>query len=82
MQHFYSAFWKLQFNGKMIEQYLSGFFCIAGAEKDGRVNFARSVRNIQPVNTAPVSNRGSATAKRAGVDYSVTKVRLNPKQLQ
>lgn len=60
---------------------MCAYLCIAGAEKDGRVNFAQSAGNIQPVNTAPVSNHGSATVKRAGVDCSVTKVRLNPKQL-
>ncbi|ROI33858.1 Delta-like protein 4 [Anabarilius grahami] len=54
-----------------------GEYCEERAEKDGRVNFVQSVENIQPVNTAPVNSRGSATVKRAGVDCSVTKPCVN-----
>lgn len=51
---------------------------ITGAEKVGRENFARSAENTQPANMARASSHGSATAKRAGVDCSVTKVRPDP----
>lgn len=66
----------------MCLSYRIGIFCIAGAEKDGRVNSAQSVENIQPVNTAHVTCHGSVTVKRAGVDCSATKVRQNPRELQ
>lgn len=44
------------------------------AERAGREPSAMSVRDIRPVNTAPVSSPGSAPAKRAGEASSVTKI--------
>lgn len=42
-------------------------------ERVGRGHFVTSVKSTQPVNMVRVSSHGSATVKRAGEDFSVTK---------